>query len=243
VTLDEIFHQATQRAQRLEELWKARLEVDVPGLVAGVRARLEAGLQLEPVPIADDLAVREGPLGWGAVRTSVWQAPKVRKLVLSSVSLWPVIEGFALVALPETRLRAPVFACDLMALPNRVSVNADMYGARELGTLPLESLSPLRETFERLGSGASPSWTVGLASGVGLHAKVSLRLSGEAFAALSTTLGRALEVLKGAAEGPGGAETQQGFFTAFHAHGPRKGALGLLLGAAWAERYSRLVFE
>jgi hypothetical protein len=243
MTLDEVYAQASRQLRVLEELWKARLEVDVPGLTAGVRARLEASLPLEPLPIADDLAHKDGPFGWGSVRTSVWQAHKVRKVVLSSVSLWPVIEGFAVVVLPDPRLAAPVFACDLMALPSRLSVNADVYGARELGQAPLETLAPLRENFQRLGSSPGPAWTAGLASGVGLHAKVSLRHSPEAYAALTATLGRALEAIGTASDGPGGAATQQGFFGAFHAHGPSQGPLRHLMGAEWAERYSRLVFE
>ena len=43
----------------LEELVKARLEVDVPGMVAGVRARVESRLHLSPLPI-DHEATRPG---------------------------------------------------------------------------------------------------------------------------------------------------------------------------------------
>ena len=55
----------------LEELWKARLEVDVPGLASGVRARLESALPLTAVPVDAELLTPEGPLGWGSVRRSV----------------------------------------------------------------------------------------------------------------------------------------------------------------------------
>jgi hypothetical protein len=113
----------------LEELVKARLEVDVPGIVAGVRARLESRLHLQPVPVDKDLADKQGPLGWGRVHTTVWEAPSFRKIALTQVSMRPMIEGLALVLLPSARLAAPIFACDLMALPTRVSVNADVYGA------------------------------------------------------------------------------------------------------------------
>jgi hypothetical protein len=243
MNLGELVELTSLKARQLEALWKARVEVDVPGLTAGIRARLEAAEPLEPLPVAEDLAVKEGPFGWGAVRTSAWQSAHFRKIVLSSVSMWPVIEGFAVVALPHPALAAPVFACDLMALPQRLSVNADAYGARPLGALPLETLRPLSESFQRLGSGAGPAFTAGLASGVGLHAKVSLRLVDEAFAAVSAALGRGLEAGRTAVEGPGGAETQVDFFRAFHAHGPRRGPLGKIMGSPWAERYSRLVFE
>jgi hypothetical protein len=65
----------------------------------------------------------------------------------------------------------------------------------------------------------------------------------DAFGALGAAVARALDAIEGAAAGPGGAETQAAFFGAFHEHGPRRGALGRLMGPAWAERYSRLVFE
>src|SRR2546423_5499103 len=90
-----------QRARVVEELVKARLEVDVAGLVQGARARLESRLALAPIPVAAELADRSGPLGWGRVRTSAWEAPGFRKIVLSHVALWPIIEGFALVLLPQ----------------------------------------------------------------------------------------------------------------------------------------------
>jgi hypothetical protein len=232
-----------RQARLLEELWKARLEVDVPGLAAGMRARLESALTLTPVPVDASLASPEGPLGWGSVRTEVYSAAKFRKIVLTTISQRPALEGFAVVLFPEPELVAPIFACDFMGLPTRFSVNADAYGSRELGRMPLDLLAPLRESFGRLGSSAGPPWSLGLASGIGLHAKVQPRLGNDAFAALSAALGRAIEFISAAEPGPGGRESQEAFFRAFHAHGPRKGPLRYLYGNAFAERYSRLVLE
>jgi hypothetical protein len=227
-----------------EELIRARMQVDVAGMVHGVRARLESRLALEAIPVDADLADKHGPLNWGHVRTTAWQAPGFRKIVLSHVAMPPVIEGFALVVLPTARKAAPVFAADLMALPTRVSVNADLYAAPSLQPLAREALEPLGESFARLDSGGGPAWAHALGSGRGLHAKVSPRAVDDAFAALNAALGRALDVSGKAPEtGDGGAEGQRLFFQAFHNHGPRKGPLGQILGAAWAERYSRLIFE
>jgi hypothetical protein len=227
----------------LEELWKARLEVDVTGMGSGVRARLESALPLTPIPVDSELNFIEGPLGWGSIRTEVYRAPKLRKIVFTTIAQRPVVEGFALVLLPEQDLAVPVFACDFMALPTHFSVNVDAYGARELGQKPLEMLAPLRETFGRLGTTSGPAWSVGLASGVGLHTKVSPRLASDAFAAMSAALGRALEAIAHAEPGSGGHETQTAFFRAFHTHGPRRGPVRYLYGPAFSERYSRLVFE
>ncbi len=236
----------------VEELVKARLEVDVAGLVSGVRARLESRLALAPIPVAADLGDRAGPFGWGRIRTTAWEAPGYRKIVLSHVSMRPAIEGFAVVIIPAAKLSAPVFACDLMALPTRVSVNADVYGTRALDEPRSDGsrapgrgdvLAPLAESFARLGSGSGPEWTRGLTPGNGFHAKVSPRVVDDAFAALTAALARYLDATASAVEGPGGAESQRAFFDAFHEHGPRRGALGRVVGSAWAERYSRLIFE
>ncbi|HWE26441.1 MAG TPA: hypothetical protein VHB97_00485, partial [Polyangia bacterium] len=81
----------------LEELVKARLEVDVPGMVHGVRARVESRLHVKALPIEADLANKPGPLGFGAVHTWAWESPEARKVVLSHIGLRPLIEGFALV--------------------------------------------------------------------------------------------------------------------------------------------------
>ncbi len=232
-----------RQVRLLEELWKARLEVDVTGMSSGIRARLETSLPLTPVPVDAELSFREGFVGWGSIRTEVYRAPKLRKIVFSTITQRPVIEGFALVLLPEPQLAAPVFACDFMALPTHFSVNVDAYGARELQQKPLDVLAPLRESFGRLGSTSGPAWSLGLASGVGLHAKVSPRLASDAFAVLSAALGRALETIAQAEPGPGGKETQEAFFRAFHVHGPRRGPVRYLYGPAFSERYSRLVFE
>jgi hypothetical protein len=209
----------------LEELVKARLEVDVPGMVAGVRARVESRLRLLPLPIEADLAAKPAPLGLGSVRTWAWEAAEARKIVLSHIGLRPVIEGFALVIHPNKRA-APIFGADLMALPTRLSVNADVYGAPELTRGVLE---PLGESFGRLRSHEGPAWARSIASSAGLHAGPSPRLVDDAFAP----------------EGPADslAASHRDFFTAFHDHGPRKGPLGHLFGAPWAERYSRLIFE
>jgi hypothetical protein len=238
--------QVMRRLRVFEELIKARLEVDVVGLVAGVRARLESRLKLTPIPVDADLADRAGPFGWGRVRTTAWEAPSYRKIVLSHVAMPPMIEGLALVALPVPSLRAPVFACDLMALPTRVSVNADLYGGGALAGASRVALGPLGENFARLGGGPGPAWAAEIASGAGLHAKVSPRAVDDAFAALSAALACSLDLTAAApadVEGPGGAEAQRAFFTAFHEHGPRRGPLGRVMGAPWAERYSRLIFE
>jgi hypothetical protein len=239
-----VVEEVMRRFRVVEELVKARLEVDVAGVVSGVRARLESRLQLQPIPVAADLADRAGPLGWGRVRTTAWEAPRFRKIVLSHVAMRPVVEGFALVLLPQQKLAAPVFACDLMALPTRVSVNADVYGSDALASSASgQVLAPLVESFARLGSRPGPEWAAGLAAGGGLHAKVSPRVVDDAFAALTAALARYLDVTAATVEGPGGADAQRAFFNAFHDHGPRRGMLGRLFGAPWAERYSRLIFE
>jgi hypothetical protein len=235
-----MFDAVLRQARVLEELVKARLEVDVVGLHAGMRARLEARLALQPIPVAADLADKQGPLGLGRVRTTAWEAPRFRKIVLSHIAMTPVIDGFALVALPLPRLDAPVFACDLMALPTRVSVNADVYGPKELTR---DVLQPLGESFVRLGAGAGPAWATTIASGVGLHARVSPRSVDDAFGALTAALARYLDAVQPTVDGPLGAAAQRDFFQAFHEHGPRKGPLGRIFGEAWAERYSRLIFE
>lgn len=225
----------------LEELVKARLEVDVPGMVAGVKARVESRLQLKPLPIDADVADKPAPLGLGSVRTWAWESAEARKVVLSHVALRPLIEGFALVIHPAVRRPAPIFGADLMALPTRLSVNADVYGTRALTAGVLESLG---EGFGRLRSHAGPDWAQAIASGSGLHARPSPRLVDDAFAALTAGLGRYLDVLATAPEATGEPSPRTtDFFTAFHAHGPRRGPLGRLFGAAWAERYSRLIFE
>jgi hypothetical protein len=230
-----------RRLRQLEELVKARLEVDVPGMVAGVRARLESRLHLTALPIDADLSDRPGPLGLGAVRSWAWESPEARKIVLSHVAMRPAIEGFALVIHPSPKRTAPTFGADLMALPARLSVNADVYGTAEETA---GVFADLAESFDHLGSGAGPAWARSISSGAGLHAKPSLRLVEPAFAALTTAIGRYLDALGAApAAGPSEAATQHQFFTAFHAHGPRRGPLGHLMGATWAERYSRLIFE
>lgn len=229
-----------RQLRQLEERVKARLEVDVSGMVAGVRARLESRLSLTALPIDADLADRAGPLGLGAVRSWAWEAPEARKVVLSHVAMRPVIEGFALVIHPAAGRKAPTFGADLMALPTRLSVNADVYGAVD----ETERLfADLAESFARLGSGGGPPWAQDIASGKGLHARPSLRLVEPAFAAVTAATGRYLDALGSAPPQGVDAASQRAFFTAFHSYGPRRGPLGHLMGAAWAERYSRLIFE
>jgi hypothetical protein len=238
-TSKRLLRQVKQRAQVLEEDLKARREVDVGGMVAGVRARLSQRLTLTELPVDADLLDRRGPLGLGRVRTQAYAAERLRKIVLSHVSLPPVIEGLALVLLPQTDLDFPVFAADLMALPSRISVNVDVYGA---DWQTRKALEPLVVPFRRLGSGPGPQWAGRLSSGRGLHAKLSPRRVDEGFAALTQALGVYLDEL---ADAPPGRSTtyQQQFFQIFHEHGPRKGPLHHIMGQEWAERYSRLVFE
>jgi hypothetical protein len=225
--------------KQLEELVKARLEVDMAGIVAGVRARLESRLSLTPLTIDADLALKEAPFKLGRVRTQAWESPESRKIVLSQIAMRPLIEGVALTIHPHPGRKAPIFGADLMALPTRISVNADCYGPPS-ETAPL--FAELGESFARLGSGAGPMWAQGIASGAGLHARVSLRLVDDAFAAFGAAVGRYLDVLTAAPVAAVNGASRD-FFVAFHAHGPRRGPLGHIMGNAWAERYSRLIFE
>lgn len=243
--VDGAMEALVRQVKQLEELVKARLEVDVGGMVAGVNARIESRLALTPHTIDADLALKEAPWKLGHVRTLAWESPEARKIVVSHVSMRPIIEGVAVVIHPRADRKAAIFGADLIALPARISVNADCYGPAS-ETAPL--FDGLGESFARLGSGAGPSWTLGIASGSGLHAKVSLRLVDDAFAALTAALGRYLDHLIGAPTTSNGAAAPwQGaaktFFDAFHGHGPRRGPLGRVMGKDWAERYSRLIFE
>jgi hypothetical protein len=231
--------EATHRARALEEDLKARREIDVAGMVAGLRARLGEQLKLEPLPVSADLADRSLPLGLGRVRTEAWRSEQLRKVVLSHIAVPGVIEGLALTALPVVELDCSCFAADLMALPWRVSVNADVYG-RDWQTR--DALRGMQTTFHRLGGGSGPLWAAKLGSGHGLHAKLRPRQVEEGFAALSQGLAAYIGEL---AEAPPGrsTEAQEQFFYTFHQNGPRKGMLRRLFGDEWAERYSRLVFE
>lgn len=62
-------------------------------MVAGLRARLSEQLTLEPLPIDGDLALKSGPLGLGKVQTWAFSTPKLRKVVLSHVSMPPLPPG------------------------------------------------------------------------------------------------------------------------------------------------------
>ncbi|MSP62454.1 MAG: hypothetical protein EXR72_19400 [Myxococcales bacterium] len=231
------------RVDRLRSEWRSRLEVDVPGMVAGVRTRLESRLALTPLPVDADLADRRGRFGLGRVRTWAFESQELRKAVIAHVSLRPVVsvwEGLVVTLAPRRDLHAPIFAADLMVLPTQVSASADVYGP---AALTAGLLHPLAPSIVRLGGGAGPEWTRGIGSGEGLHARVSARLVDELFAALTGGLGRYLDALLAAPRGGDSGRAQADFFAAFHAHGPRTGPLAHLLGSAWAERYSRLLFE
>src|SRR5262249_6642626 len=153
----------------------ARMQVDVAGKGAGARARLESRLPLSAIPIDAHLADKRGPAGWGRIVTRAWQAPGCRKIILSPVDGAALVDGVAVGILPLPRKAAPVFAGDLMALPTRVSVNADLYASPSLQEKSRQALEPLTESFSRFESGGGPSWAQALASGRGLHAKLSPR--------------------------------------------------------------------
>jgi hypothetical protein len=236
----ELLDQAGHRARALEEDFKARREIDVAGMVAGLRARLAEKLPLEPLPIDADLSERRAPVGFGRIRTEAWRGGPLRKVVLSHIAVPGVIEGLALTALPVFELDSPCFAADLMALPWRFSVNVDVYG-RDWQTR--DSLASLRTTFFRLGGDyGGPLWAAKLGSGHGLHAKLRPRQIEDGFAALSQGLATYLNELADAAPGRSN-EAQEQFFLTFHTNGPKNGMLRRLFGDEWAERYSRLVFE
>ncbi len=234
----QLLAEASRRARTLEEDLKARREVDVAGMVAGLRARLLDQLPLAALPLDADLQEKAGPLGLGRVRTEAWQTDRLRKVVLSHISLPPMIEGVALSLIPITDLDFPSFAADLMALPWRISVNADVYG-RDWQTR--DALRPVRTTFFRLGGGPGPQWVGKLGSGQGLHARLRPHQVEEGLAALTQGMATYLGELADAPPGRS-IEGQTLVFRAFHQHGPRK-RLARLLGEPWAERYSRLLFE
>lgn len=232
--------EVSRQARTLEEDIKARREIDVEGMVAGLRARLGEQLKLEALPLDADLGERRLPVGLGRIRTEAWRSEKLRKVVLSHIYVPGVIEGLALTALPGFELDFPCFAADLMALPWRFSVNVDVYG-REWQTK--ESLRGLQTTFRRLGGdNEGPLWAAKLGSGHGLHAKLRPRQIEEGFAALSQGLYTYLSELADAPPGRSN-EAQEQFFYTFHQNGPKNGMLRRLFGDEWAERYSRLVFE
>ena len=232
--------EATHRARTLEEDLRARREVDVAGMVAGLRARLSEQLSLEPLPVDSDLAEKRATLGLGSIRTQAFRSDKLRKIVLSHIAVPGVLDGLALTLLPSPDLDVACFAADLMALPWRISVNADVYG-RDWQTR--EALKSARSTFFRLGSGAGPAWSAKLGSAHGLHAKLRPRQVEEGFAALSQGLAAYLTELGDAPPGRSQAPQEQ-FFLAFHHNGPRTRApLRKLFGEEWVERYSRLLFE
>src|SRR5262245_56665896 len=113
----ELLGEAGHKARALEEDIKARREIDMEGMVAGLRARLAEQLKLEPLPIDADLAEKKLVAGLGRIRTEAWRSERLRKVVLSHIAVPGVIEGLALTALPSFELDSPCFAADLMALP------------------------------------------------------------------------------------------------------------------------------
>lgn len=232
-----------REAKRLEERITARTQIEVGGIVAGVRARLESHLPLHALPVAGDLAQQRGPLGWGRIETQLWEAPRVRKAALSSVRLLPVVEGLALVIAPSPELDYPVLACDFMALPARLSLNIELYGAPALRPLCQSIFAPLQPSFTELRNRPGPPWAQVISSGAGVHARVDPRRVEECVAALGGSIGHYLAGLAAAPPGPLGIPSQRTFFTAFHAEGPRQRAVGRVFGAEWAARYSKLMFE
>ncbi len=230
------------RVRTVEEDLKARREVDISGMVNGLRARIAEQLPLEELPIDADLRSHALPLDVAKVSTWAYRSSKVRKVVLSHIVMGPAalpaVEGLALTIFPEYEWDLPCFLADLMALPWWVSVNADVYG-RDWQTQKV--LAGLRSTFLRLGSQSGPSFCARLSSGDGLHAKLRPRQVEEGFAALTQALSAYLQLL--ADPPPGRSQNdQQEVFAAFHANGPRE-RLRRPFGEAFAERYSRLLFE
>lgn len=240
--IGQVSEELVRQARSLETDLRARREADVAGMVAGLRARLAEQVPLVPLPLDADLQEREAPLGLGKVRTEAWQGGRLRKVVLSHISLrpvgLPVIEGLALTLLPVHEVDYPCFFADLMALPVRVSVNADVYG-RDWQTQGV--LGALKPTFFRLGSGPAPAWAGKLGSGQGLHAKLRPAQIEEGMAALSQAMAAYLAGLADPAPGRS-SEAQETVFLTFHKFGPRE-RLAKIFGEPWAERYSRLLFE
>ncbi|HMU40679.1 MAG TPA: hypothetical protein PKE31_16845 [Pseudomonadota bacterium] len=236
------WHDANRRLRTLEEDVKARGEADFSGMANGLRARLVEQLELTDLPIDADLRQHALPLGVAEVSASAYRSPKVRKIVMSHVlvgaSRLPAIEGLALTVFPEYEWDLPCFAADFLAFPWSVSVHADVYG-REWQTQKV--LSSLQHAFLRLGSGPGPVFCASLASGDGLHARLRPRQMEEGFAALLQALKAYLDLF--ADPPPGRSQSaQQEVFAVFHEAGPKK-RLRRLFGEAFAERYSRLLFE
>lgn len=241
--LDRLLEIPVREAKRLEERLLARTQIDLASLGAGLRTRLEAHLPLHALPIASDLQTGKAAFGAWKVMTEVWDAPRLRKVALSSVSVLPMVEGVALVLLPSPELDLPVFACDLMALPARLSLNIELFGAPAMRPLAQKILAPHEASLARLRNRKGKAWSAVIESGYGVHARVDPRRIEECSAALFAVLGAYLSALTEAKTGELGVPSQRTFFQAFHEHGPKKGPVGRVFGAEWAERYSRLMFE
>ena len=235
-----LIHRTIELVERLRAEWQIRREVDVPGLVAGVRARLAGRLELSPHSLPGDLTHLRGRLGLGDLQATAWSSPELRKCVLVEVKAWPIIEGMALTLIPDPCRQAPVLAADFMVLPTRMSANLEVYGPRELTR---GVLAPARSTFARLGWRPGPPWAAPVTSGEGLHARVSLRHVDELFGAFTGALGTYLDHLGAAPIGVDQTAAQSRVFSLFHTHGPRARALGRMVGEVPAERLSRLLFE
>ncbi len=241
--LDRLLEVPIREAKRLEERILARTQIDMGGIGAGLRARLSSRLPLQPLPVAADLQVGRALFGQWWCKTEAWDAPRLRKVALSQIRMLPMVEGLALVLLPSPELDYPVLACDLMALPARLSLNLELYGAPALRPTMQSILAPHEASLAQLRNRQGKEWSEVLASGHGVHARVDPRRAEECSATLFAVVGQYLQGLAEARPGELGAASQRTFFAAFHEHGPRRGPLGRVLGADWAERYSRLIFE
>ena len=97
--------EASHRARTVEEDLKARREVDIAGMVNGLRARLGEKLELEELPIDADLRSHALPLGVAKVSTWAYRSQQVRKIVLSHVMVacgsCPLNVGCALACCPS----------------------------------------------------------------------------------------------------------------------------------------------
>ena len=132
-------------------------------------ARSSRACTCTPLPIDADLADKPGPLGLGHVRTWAWESPEARKVVLSHVGLRPVDRGLRARRSIRRKRAAPIFGADLMALPTRLSVNADVYG--DARAAPPGVLEPLGESFGRLRSRTGRRGRARSPRARGLHAR------------------------------------------------------------------------
>jgi hypothetical protein len=230
------------QGKRLFARLQAGQNVSVEHLADSLREHLARRLHdLQPIEVDADLREGRGRFGVGFVQTQLFRAPgaRLRKAVLTQISVRPLMEGFALVLQPDLGVDHPTFAADFILLPARLSVNAEAYGLSWQGR---RALSPAWERFAALGAGPGPQWAVHLSTPQGLHAKLHPERAQEALDVLVLGLHAYLDALESAPSGSS-KEGQDQFFRAFHANGPRTGPLRRVMGDAWAERYSRAVFS